>query len=209
MRSRVYLVFALLTALSIGLWAQSSARNPLPTVSDAHAANLSIALVGSTSGWNASVGTPNPTITVKQGDIVTINLSSGDTVHQFALDVDKDGAKFTSSCSTGDTCSVQFALGSPTSVMINTSSLSGTYTYFCTIHSTMVGSFVVNSGSSVGGTILSVDKLSLILPYLIFAALAAVAVTSVVVYTRSRPPEKRSRRQGAALNSLALWLHVP
>ncbi len=191
MRSRVYLVFALLTALSIGLWAQPSARNPLPTVPNAHAANLSIALVGSTSGWNASVGTPNPTITVNQGDIVTISLSSGDTLHQFALDVDRDGAKFTGSCSIGDICSGQFTPSTPTSVMINTSSLSGTYTYFCTFHSTMVGSFVVISGS-VGGTTLAVDKLSLLLPYLVFAALAAVAVMSAGIYTRSRRRETRS-----------------
>jgi plastocyanin len=186
MHSRVYLVFALMTALSIGLLAQPSARSLLPMVPNAHAANITIVLTGFASAWNASTSKPNPTITVSQGDVVTIKLSSGDpATHQFALDVDRDGAKFTGSCSPGDTCSMQFTPSTPTSIMIDTTTLSGTYTYFCTIHSMMFGSFVV-VGGAVGGATLPMDKMSLFLPYFVFAALVAIALVSAVFYTRSR-----------------------
>ncbi len=151
---------------------------PLPRV---HGANVSISLVGTLSGWNSST-TPNPKITVNQGDVVTISLSSLDTTHQFALDVDKDGAKFTGSCSSGDTCSGLFAPGAPASVMISVNFAPGTYTYFCTFHSTMVGSFVVNS-STVGGTALTPDIWSLIGPYL-GLAVALVAVVATAAYVR-------------------------
>jgi len=124
------------------------ALSPLPPVPRVTAANRSIALTGFVSAWN-NTSVPNPTITVTQGDVVTIVLTSGDTLHQFSLDVDKDGAKFTGSCSTGDTCSAQFTPSTPTSVVINTSSLSGTYTYFCTIHSSMFGSFVVQAAPNL------------------------------------------------------------
>src|SRR5207247_3902442 len=116
-----------------------------------------ISLTVVSNAWNFT-STPNPTITVNQVDIVTITLSSGDTLHQFALDVDKDGAKFTGSCSTGDTCSSQFTPSTPTSIVINTSGLSGTYTYFCTIHSSMVGSFIVNPSTSIGGAEMHINR---------------------------------------------------
>jgi len=74
-----------------------------------------------------------------------LTLSSGDTMHQFALDVDKDGARFIGSCPVGDTCSSVFTPSSGTSISITTASLApSTYTYFCTFHSSMVGSFVVS-----------------------------------------------------------------
>ena len=160
---------------------------PIPRVA---AINRTITLVGLVSGWNFT-STPNPTITVIQGDIVTINLSSGDTLHQFALDVDKDGAKFTGSCSTGDTCSNQFTPSTPTSVVINTSSLLGTYTYFCTIHSSMVGSFVVNPSTSVGGTEVPIDRLALVAPYLGLASALAILVAITAYMIRNRRKEKK------------------
>src|SRR5205807_9003676 len=72
---------------------------PIPRVA---AINPTITLVVLVSGRNFT-STPNPTITVIQGHLVTINLSTRDTLHQFAFDVYKDGATFTSSCSTVDT----------------------------------------------------------------------------------------------------------
>ena len=44
--------------------------------------NVSIRLVGLVNGWNGT----NPTITVNQGDTVSIILTSGDITHQFAVD---------------------------------------------------------------------------------------------------------------------------
>jgi len=158
----------------------------------------SIALVGLVSAWNSSSVPPNPTITVTQGDIITITLSSGDTLHQFALDVDRDGAKFTGSCSTGDTCSSQFTPSTPVSVTINTGSLSGTYTYFCTIHSSMVGSFVVKSPGTVGGRVLQPDMLALVAPYIVLASALAVVVAGAVgafFYSSRRKEGNRSGEQ--------------
>ena len=161
---------------------------PIPRVA---AINRTITLTGVVSAWNFT-STPNPTITVNQGDIVTITLSSGDTLHQFALDVDKDGAKFTGSCSTGDTCSSQFTPSTPTSIVINTSSLSGTYTYFCTIHSSMVGSFIVNPSTSVGGAEVPIDRLALVAPYLGLASALAILAALSVYISRSKRKEKKN-----------------
>jgi len=162
------------------------------------AINRTISLVGVVSSWN-STSTPNPTITVTQGDVVLITLSSGDTMHQFALDVDKDGPKFIGSCPAGDTCSSVFTPSSGTSITVTTASLApGTYTYFCTFHSSMVGSFVVNPPSGVGGTILPIDKLALLAPYvglgLIIVALA-VAPFYVRHFRRRREVSEREHAQ--------------
>src|SRR5438309_11670190 len=55
------------------------------------ASTPSISLVGFISAWN-NTGVPNPTITVTQGDTITIQLSSGDgAVHRFFVDVDRHG----------------------------------------------------------------------------------------------------------------------
>jgi plastocyanin len=103
--------------------------------------NVSIHLVGEVSGWNGT----NPTITVTQGDMVSIILTSADTMHQFALDLDRDGAMFIGACPTGDTCSALINTGPGTTLTFTASFTPGTYVYFCTFHTTMVGSFVVRS----------------------------------------------------------------
>lgn len=107
-----------------------------------HAANRTISLIGNYLGWNYS-SSSNPTLTVTQGDVITIQLTSVDTTHQFALDVDKDGTSFMGSCPTSDTCSAAFNPSSATSITITASYSPGTYTYFCTFHPAMVGSFIV------------------------------------------------------------------
>ena len=190
MRRNAYLVFVIL-ALSATLAGLSSIHSLVPTVPRAHGVNRTISLVGNFNGWNFSLPSgQNPTITVTEGDIVTISLTSVDSTHQFALDVDKDGAKITGACSTGDTCSALFAPSTPTSVMIDTSSLSGSYTYFCTFHSVMIGSFIVNAVSTVGGTVVPIDRLALVTPYILLSALS-IGLIFVAVYMRSRH-EKRS-----------------
>lgn len=190
MRRNAYMVFIIL-ALSATLAALSTTHSLLPTVPRVHAVNRTISLVGNFNGWNFSLPSgQNPTITVTEGDMVTISLTSVDSTHQFALDVDRDGAKITGACSTGDTCSALFATTTPTSVTIDTTSLSGSYTYFCTFHSVMVGSFIVNAVSTVGGTLVPIDRLALVTPYILLSAVI-IGLVSVAVYMRSRR-EKRS-----------------
>jgi plastocyanin len=108
----------------------------------------SIHLVGQVSGWNATnpAGT-NPTITVNQGDSVSIILTSGDITHKFALDLDNDTAQFGGVCPSGDICSDVFGLGPGTKFNFTASFAPGRYVYFCTFHPTMVGSFVVRASS--------------------------------------------------------------
>src|SRR5205807_1744816 len=97
------------------------------------------------TGWNSS----DPTITVQQGDTVTIDLSSGDGApHQFLLDFDGDGISDQSNCPpnsspTDDPCSMTFSGSGTTSVTFTTNS-AGSFKYYCTIHYlSMVGTFIV------------------------------------------------------------------
>src|SRR5919108_790522 len=116
----------------------------LHLVPSVQAASKTVTLIGSVSGWNSSQSSgTNPTITVAQGDTVMVKLSSVDLTHQFALDVDKDGTSFMDSCPSGDTCSPTFSSTSSVTIIVNFAP--GTYTYFCTFHSSMVGSFVVQT----------------------------------------------------------------
>src|SRR5713101_4140875 len=98
---------------------------------------VSIHLVGQVSAWNESQPSgPNPKITVNQGDTVSIILTSVDTMHEFIVDWDKDGASFLGSCARGDNCSSVFSLGTGTTITFTVSFPAGTYTYFCAFHAT-------------------------------------------------------------------------
>jgi hypothetical protein len=110
----------------------------IPNVDNTHAANtITISLVGYYLGWNHT----NPAITVTQDSIVTINLSSGDTVHKLQIDFDNDGVNDVSDCGNPDVCSIEFP---PSTSITFTASTVGSFTYFCTIHrTTMVGTFQV------------------------------------------------------------------
>jgi len=107
-----------------------------------------IHLNGFVSAWNFSTNA-NPTITVKQGDMVTVSLVSSDgNPHQFLLDMDKDGST-TATCQTIDPCSVQFP---PNTSLGFTAGTPGSYTYFCTVHPTMMfATFVILAAASGGG----------------------------------------------------------
>lgn len=110
--------------------------------------SLTFHLAGNISGWNFTGPTVNPTITVTQGDMVSIILTSDDIDHQFALDLDRDGTKFIGMCPTGDTCSNVLRTGIGDTVSFTASS-PGTYVYFCTFHNNMVGSFIVRPSPSI------------------------------------------------------------
>ncbi len=147
------------------------------------AATDTIVLTGFVAAWN-NTSHPNPTITVTQGDMVTLQLSSGDgALHRWFVDVDKNGP--TPDCPGADFCSNAFS--TTTTFTFTVSFAPGTYTYYCSVHpATMLGSFVVNPSSSVGGASLPVNKPQLIAPYLGLAAALAFLATVIVYTTRAR-----------------------
>lgn len=111
--------------------------------------NVIVHLIGLVAAWNSSTN-PNPTITVNQGDMLSISLASGDTDHRFLLDNDKDGPG--AGCGTIDVCSGVFPPSTSVSFIVNANP--GTYTYYCLFHpTTMLGNFVVIASppSGVGG----------------------------------------------------------
>jgi len=133
--------------LLIGL-TLSFAPSMFPSITPVRASSKTISLVG-TSGayyyWNNS----NPTITITQGDTLTIDVSSSNNVpHQLLIDLDKDGYTDAADCGTVDICSSMV----PPSTSVGpftVNSSPGTYTYYCTVHPTsMVGSFVIQSQTS-------------------------------------------------------------
>jgi plastocyanin len=153
------------------------------------AVNRTISLVGFVSAWNSTT-TPNPTITVTQGDGVTLQLSSGDAVlHRWFVDVDKNGP--TPDCPGADICSSAFSTSTVLTFTVNFAP--GTYTYYCSVHpTTMLGQFVVNPSSSVGGTAQPVDRLALVTPYLGLASALAILVAVAAYIARTRRKEKQA-----------------
>ena len=148
-----------------------------------------ISLAGTITAWNATT-IPNPTITVTQGDTVSISLTSTDTTHQFYVDVDRNGV---ADCSSLDKCSAFFTPTSPTTFTFSIDFAAGTYTYFCSVHPTsMLGSFVVKTNPAVGGSPLPVNKPALAAPYAIAAALVlGVLAVALVVVKYSRKTRTR------------------
>jgi len=140
------IVLALLTILIVGSGTYTISW-VLPGAREAHAANRSITLVGfAAGGWNATTSA-NPTITVQQGDMVSLRLSSGDgAAHLFLLDVDRDGTP-NDDCPSVDPCSGFFSSSTPITLSFTANFPPGTYTYYCIVHpGSMLGSFVVKGG---------------------------------------------------------------
>ena len=144
MVSRRFCIF-ILVLLTLSTLAITSINIP-PRV--AASSNPTISLVGFISAWN-NTGVPNPTITVTQGDVVTVHLSSGDgAAHRFFVDVDKNG--MTPDCPGTDVCSNVFP---PSTTLTFTANFGpGTYTYYCSVHPTsMLGMFIVLQPPVTGG----------------------------------------------------------
>ncbi len=151
---RTHLLEAASAALLIGLAILLLPHGPI--FHPVHASNVTIHLVAYyASGWNGTT-IPNPTITVQQGDSVTIVWTNGDpggyggVPHQFLLDVDKDGAGDVLDCSpTADPCtSGTSTTGGTVTFTANTA---GSFTYYCTVHpTTMLGNFIVQAPSTPG-----------------------------------------------------------
>jgi hypothetical protein len=138
----VPLTWLLLAAILVAPAIAPTARNTQPVSPRVTVASTqTIVLVGFFQAWNQSLSTPNPTITVTQGQTITIQLSSGDgAMHKFFVDVDKNGP--TPDCPGPDVCSAFFPPS--TTLTFAVSFAPGTYTYYCSIHTTtMLGNFVV------------------------------------------------------------------
>ena len=144
MPSNRFWVFAL-AFLSLTSLSAASLNIPPGVVA---ASTPSISLVGFISAWN-NTSVPNPTISVTQGDTITIQLSSGDgAVHRFFVDVDRNG--MTPDCPGADVCSNVFP--PTTSLTFTVNFAPGTYTYYCSVHpTTMLGQFVVLQPPVTGG----------------------------------------------------------
>jgi plastocyanin len=164
----------------------------LASIPTAHATARTITLFGFSTAWNATTNL-NPTITVNQGDVITVALTSEDGMtHRFVVDVDKDGKIFSPICPP-DECSNPFggAFPASTTFSFTVNFAAGTYTYYCTYHPfNMFANFVVLA-VPVGGTALPVDKGSLITPYIaIVLTILAVAAAVLLYFRRARQTYK-------------------
>jgi hypothetical protein len=140
---------AICSILIVGL-ALYLAPSSLPSVSPVKGSSRTITLVGTTGAyyyWNDT----NPTIMVTQGDTLTIDVSSSNSVsHRLLIDLDKDGYADTADCGNPDVCS-SVVPPSTTVGPFTVNSSPGAYMYYCTFHpGSMVGSFVIQSQSSSG-----------------------------------------------------------
>jgi plastocyanin len=146
MRRTVYVIIILAT-VSLAFGYTASFGIPLG-VPNAHATSRTIMLTGSfATGWNGS--NPGPTISVTQGDSVTLNLVSTDgATHTFVIDVAHAGIIPNPNCAV-DKCSSQFS--SSTTFTFTADMAAGTYSYYCSIHlQHMTGSLVVHSSTNTG-----------------------------------------------------------
>src|SRR6266704_1454827 len=91
MRGKNISVAAISTILLLGLIVYLAPSIP-PSIPQVKASSRTISLVGTTGAyyyWNDT----NPTITVTQGDTLTIDVSSSNSVpHRLLIDLDKDGS---------------------------------------------------------------------------------------------------------------------
>ena len=100
-------------------------------------------------GWGRgpnNITEPGPTLTVQQGDVITFQLFSNDTMpHQLIIDVDNSHSN-----STGDGWSYQFSSKTTAATFTYTASTAGTFAYFCNYHGydAQHGTFVVNAAAS-------------------------------------------------------------
>jgi plastocyanin len=128
------------------LWWLIIAFTSVYAVLPAHAVVDSFTLFGSaSSGWGFTKGgmsSPGPTISVLQGDIVNLTLTSADGLtHRFFVDYNGNGIP-----DPGEPASAPFA--STTGFQFN-ASVAGTFRYYCAFHpGVMSGTFAVQTAGS-------------------------------------------------------------
>jgi len=114
--------------------------NPVPK---AHAASVHLTLYADITAWNYTKPQgSNPTITVTQGDTISITLIGVDSQHKFLLDLDGNGS--TLDCPGPDICSSDVFYGQTVTIPSFAINTAGRYTYYCYYHPTyMIGTFIV------------------------------------------------------------------
>lgn len=129
-------IFAILVILLVGLFSLAF------EVRDVKAATRNFSLFGAfNQGWgftSTSITSPGPTISVDQGDLVNLTLTSQDGfLHQFFVDYNGN--------SVHDAGEPESASFTATTNFSFTADTNGTFTYRCAIHpSVMYGTFKVN-----------------------------------------------------------------
>ncbi|OLE77140.1 hypothetical protein AUG19_01370 [archaeon 13_1_20CM_2_54_9] len=138
---------AIIGILILGV-ALSACLHLVPLPPKTYAATHYITLNGSAAkGWNDTV--PGPIINVTENDSVIMTLTSTDTPtpapHQLYIDTNGNFNP-ASDCGSGiDKCSMFFGDTHPNPVTysFNVDLPPGTYTYYCSVHQFMVGTFAV------------------------------------------------------------------
>ena len=203
MRRPDYLLVVLVALLSIGLGLSAIARHPVIQVARATVIDK-ITLSGCVmvtppcrvAGWNGTTTMQNPTITVHQGDNVSLILTTNDTsAHQFQFDADNDGAADTADCPATDPCSNVIPTGGTVKYsFIENAPPFNNYIYFCIFHpSAMRGTFVVLA-TSVGATIPPQKMSSSIIPSVVLVSILLLTLlAAAALYSgrldRNRPTE--------------------
>lgn len=166
----------MLVALALGMMSVAA----LP----ARAANVSLSLYGSyAGGWgttSASETNPGPTLTVNQGDSVTITVSSTDGFnHQLLIDYNGNGL-----ADPGEPMSTPF---SSTTTLTFVADQAGTFHYLCVIHPTaMKGTFVVQGTGSPSPSNVPGDSGGVLVVVGVLIVVVAAAGVSVLVLRRRR-----------------------
>jgi heme/copper-type cytochrome/quinol oxidase subunit 2 len=134
-----FLKTMLLVALGLAVVASTFAvplAGAAPQIGPAPGAAKTITLYASfnpPTGWGltpTSITEPGPMLTVDQGDVITFQLYSNDTMtHQLIVDLDNSHTN-----STGDGYSPLFASKTTATVWTYTANTAGTFAYFCGYH---------------------------------------------------------------------------
>jgi hypothetical protein len=198
MKKRQCLFIAIVAVLSLSLGFLTVGR--YPGIPIAHAIVVDkISLTGCVivappcrvAGWNGTTATANPTITVHQGDNVTLSITTADMdAHQFLFDADNDGASDTADCPTTDPCSAIVPSGATVTYwFIANAPSSPSLRYFCVFHpSQMVGTFVV-LGATVGGTVVPPKMPRLFIPPIALVSILLTLLVLAALYARRSKTE--------------------
>lgn len=127
-----------ISILLLSLGSAGSGSFPAISLQSVHAVTRNLTLEGWSGGWNQTTS-PNPTISVVQGDSVALALPNLDGArHQFFIDVDRNLA-LPPNCPP-DKCSDEL----PVNYEFTVDFAPGTYKYYCAFHSEqMQGDFAV------------------------------------------------------------------
>lgn len=152
------------------------------TAAPVRAASVSMHLYGSYgNGWGTTSGSesnPGPTLTVNQGDSVTITLTSTDGLtHQFLVDYNGNGV-----ADPGEPLSAAF---NSTTTLTFVATQAGSFHYLCVIHPTAMKGTLVAQATSGSSSSPPGDSVStLVIVGIVIVVVAAVGVSALIVRRR-------------------------